>query len=193
MPTFASPIDYAQVRKTLVQALCAATGLPQNSVIRAQGQGPVQPRPKLPYVTFAYRRAAIRNGYDAVVSAYAEGDTLWRYIGERGIAMDLTAYGRDQDEAYGLALGMQCGLQQEPIQNILGASGLTLWTLGDVTDVTALLNTGFEGRALLECEMWLGTSQLVDLGEIATVPVVGAIEDDGGQGHHLAFDATLHP
>lgn len=191
--TVASPIDYAQVRKTLVQAVCAMTGLGQNQVIRAQGQGPVQPRPKLPYVTFMYRRAAIRNGYDAVILAYAEGDTLWRYVGERGIAIDLTTYGRDQDEAYGLALSMQSGLQQEPIQDILGASGLSLWTLGDVMDQTTLLSTGFEGRALLECELWLGTSQLVDLGQMASVTVVGDIEDDGGKNNHVVVKATLAP
>lgn len=188
---FASPIDYAATRRALVQALCAITDLSQNQVIRAEGQGPVQPRPKLPYLTFKYRQVAIRNGYDAVVPASDQGETMWRYVGERGIGIDIIAYGRDQDEAYGLALGVQSGLQQQPYTEILSAAGLCVWTLGDVTDVTALLGTGFEGRALLECQLWQGTSALVDLGQMATVPVVGNIEDDGGKQTHIEFTATL--
>jgi hypothetical protein len=189
--TFAPPIDYAATRRAWVKALCAITQLPANQVIRAEGQGPVQPRPKLPYVTFKYRMAAMRNGYDAVVPATDAGDTMWRYVGERGISIDVITYGRDQDEAYGLALGIQSGLQQQPFVEILSSAGLCVWTLGDVSDVTALLGTGFEGRALLECTLWQGTSQLVDLGEMAIVPVVGNIEDDGGKQTHLELTAKL--
>jgi hypothetical protein len=189
--SFASPIDYAATRKALVQALCAMTQLPANQVIRAEGQGPVQPRPTLPYLTFKFRQAAIRNGYDALVPATDEGDTKWRYVGSRGIGIDIMAFGRDQDEAYGLALGVQSGLQQEPYAGILSAAGLCVWTMGDVSDLTALLGTGFEGRALLECELWQGTSILVDLGQIDIVPVVGNIEDDGGKQTHIELTAKL--
>ncbi|RYF51818.1 MAG: hypothetical protein EOO38_02220 [Cytophagaceae bacterium] len=189
--TFAPPVDYAQVRKHLVRALCAMTGLGPNQVIRYQGQGPVQPRPKLPYITFKYTRSSIRSGYDAIVPAFDDGDTLWRYVGERGINMDLVVYGRDQDEAYGLGLAIQSGLQQEPVAEILGDAGLSIWSLGDVTDMTELLGTGFEGRALLQCEMWVGTSQLVDLGQMKTVTVVGDVRDDTGNPTHLSVTATL--
>ena len=188
---FASPIDYAATRKAWVQALCAITQLSPNQVIRAEGQGPVQPRPKLPYLTFKFRMVAMRNGYDAVVPATDAGETMWQYVGDRGIAIDVMAYGRDQDEAYGLALGVQSGLQQQPYVEILGRAGLCVWKLGDVSDVTALLGTGFEGRALLECELWQGTSQLVDLGEMAIVPVVGNIADDGGKQTHFELTAKL--
>lgn len=188
---FTSPIDYAATRKALVETLCAITELSPNQVIRAEGQGPVQPRPKLPYLTFKYRMAGMRNGYDALVPATDAGDTKWRYVGERGISIDIIAYGRDQDEAYGLALGIQAGLQQETFTDILSAAGLCVWTTGDVSDVTALLGTGFEGRALLECQLWLGTSILVDLGQMAVVPVVGNIEDDAGKQTHIELTAKL--
>ena len=190
MPLRASPIDYAQTRKSLVQSLQAATGLGPNQVIRHQGQGPVQPRPKLPYLSFRYRTASMRDGYDALVPTDGN-DTLWNYVGSRGIAIDLMAYGRDQDEAYTLGMLVQSGMEQEPIQNILDASGLCVWKIGDVTDMTALLNTGYEGRAMLELELWQGTNILVDLGEMATVTVVGDIEDDGGRNTHVSVTANL--
>ena len=187
----ASPIDYAQTRKTLVQALCSMTGLGPNCVIRAQGQGPIQPRPALPYLSFKYRTAAMRDGLDALVQPVAQDSTLWQYVGARGIAMDLMAYGQDQDQAYGLALCVQSGLQQEPYLDILQQSGLSVWTIGDVTDMTTLLNTGFEGRALLECELWQGVNQLVDLGQMDTVSVNGHIQDDTGHTHDCSITATL--
>ncbi|RYF12813.1 MAG: hypothetical protein EOO40_00335 [Deltaproteobacteria bacterium] len=179
-PTFAA-IDYTAVRRAVVQALALATGLDNGRIIRAQAQGPVQPRPPLPYVSFQARRIAIRNGFDAVVRSPQDGPTMWRYTGERGISFDFITYGRDQDEAYALASSIQCGLDTEPVSDILSQADLSTWTIQDATDVTALLSTGFEGRGLVEAELWLGTDVLVDLGQIDSVSIVGHAYADGGQ------------
>jgi hypothetical protein len=177
-----APLDYASVRRALVASVALAAGVPAERVVRAEGQGPVQPRPPLPYIAFKVRRAAIRNGRDAVVYAPELGPTTWRYVGERGLGVDLTAFGRDQDEAYTLAAQMQAALDAEPCAEVLNAGGLSLWSVGDVVDVTALLGSGFEARALLEIEVWAGTELIVDLGEIATVPIVGDIVLDDTRG-----------
>jgi hypothetical protein len=191
MAALSVPVNYALCRKALVAALSIATGLDPSSIIRAEGQGPVQPRPKLPYVTFKFNRVSIRNGRDACRPAPGEGDSMWRYTGERGIAVDIQTYGRDQDEAYALASAIQFGLDTEPVADALALADLSVWSLGDATDITALLSTGFEGRALLECELWLGISVLVDLGEMASVPVVGVLTSDDGNQIDESFTVNL--
>lgn len=187
----ASPIDYAATRRALVRAMVRTMGLPSTKILREQGQGPIQPRPALPFATFKYSRTSIRNGRDALVAVPSAGDTMWNYVGERGIGIEIQTFGRDQDEAYGLAMAFQMGIATEPATDILSAGGLCLWSIGDVTDITALMNTGFEGRAMVECEMWLGVSQLVDLGAMETVDVEGNLQDDGRKSLHISVHAQL--
>jgi hypothetical protein len=93
--------------------------------------------------------------------------------------VELNFFGEDQDQAYGLAAQMQTALFQEPTRRTLAAANLATWKILDATDVSALLGTGFEGRALLEFEMYLMVHSLVDLGAIEQVPVVGLISEAG--------------
>lgn len=181
MPGLTPPIDYAATRAALVKAVAQATGLPPGHVLRAQAQGPVQPPPGRPYCSFTYRLASLRTGFrDQVVYAPDLGPTMWRYRGARGIALDLNFYADDQDVAYTLASSLQAALAQAPTRATLAAAGCSVWQIGDVTDVTALVGTGYEARALLEFQMWLGFNGPVDLGTIEQVSVRGDVHGEAG-------------
>ena len=181
MPTVAPLIDYAAARKGLVQAVAAGTGLAPNRIIRLQGQGPVQAPPPRPYATFLFRMAAMRVNYrDSMVPAPEVSPSAYYLKGNRGIAVDLTFYADDQDAAYGLAANMQSALFADPILALLRAQNFVIWQIGDVTDTAALLGTGFEGRALLEFQMWTTTAKLVDPDQIDGLRIVGDFTGDVG-------------
>jgi hypothetical protein len=172
------PIDYAAIRAALVKAMSLGTGLGTGQIIQAQAEQPNAPRPARPYATFQVKRSAIRNGMDAVVPAPAFGPSMYTYIGERGIDYDLTLYGQTHEQAYTLAASLQTSLGTEPINGVLGAVNASVWSVGDVMDLSALLNTGFEGRALLELELWTTSQMVIDLGSIETVNTLGIISVD---------------
>ena len=123
MPVRKPPIDYAAARKALVRAISIGTGLSQSRVLRAQAQGPVQPVPEKPYATFMFRTSAMRTGFrDTQIKAPEISSTAVYYRGTRGIAVDVTFYGSDQDEAYGLAAAMQSALSiASRVPNTLGS------------------------------------------------------------------------
>lgn len=171
----ASPIDFAATRRALVLAVAEATGLPSNKIIREQASGPVQPQPKLPFASFKYRTVGIRAGQDALSYAPDVGPTMYRFTGERGIAVDLMFHSADLDEAYGLALSWQFGLSEISVREILDAGKMVVWTVNDARDMTALFNTGYQARAFVECELWLSVEKVVDLGSIDAVSVTGKI------------------
>lgn len=103
------------------------------------------------------------------------GDTIYRYGGERGIAVDYNFHADEMDDAYGLCIALQFGLSKQPIRELLESAGLCVWTVGDARDITALLSSGFEARAFLECELWVGVETFVDLGSIESVAIEGTV------------------
>lgn len=193
MPLTPSPIDYAACRRALVTAIALATGLPNGRILREEAQGPDQPVPPLPYVAFMFRLAGMRTGFRDNIRPVPGSDTAYYFSGHRGIAVDVTFFGREQEEAYGMAQVMSMALETPPVRDALRAAGLSTWSIGDVTDVSALLGTGFEGRALLEFQMWLNARLEVDLGRIEIVPVDGLLVADDGGFEALSFTVTQDP
>lgn len=194
MPLVASPIDFAACRRALIAAIGLATGLPNGRVIREEAQGPDQVPPSLPYAAFMFRLAGMRSGFrDNIRPAPQISDTAYYVAGHRGLAIDVTFFGREQEEAYGMAAAFAAALEAEPVREALGAANLAVWAVGDVTDVSTLLGTGFEARALVEFQAWLNSRMVVDLGRIETVPVEGVLAADDGAENAFALTATLDP
>ena len=173
-------IDYVAARKALVAAIVLGTGLANNRILRGQAQGPVQPAPPRPYVSFETRMAAMRTQFrDSVVFSTVAGKDVVTVSGYRGISTDVTFHGHSQDDAYALATTFQASLYREDVLSQLRAAGFAVWTVQDVTDMTTLLATGYEGRAMVEFEMWTRIVSTVDVGDIGSVPLIGDVNASG--------------
>ena len=174
-------VDYVAARKGIVAAVAQATDLPPGRIIRLMGNGPVQAPPPRPYATFQFRIASLRVPYrDSHVLAPEVSPSAYWVKGCRGIAVDLTFYADDQDVAYTLAANTQGSLYTDPVLATLRAHNFVIWQIGDVTDTAALLGTGYEGRALLEIQMWTTSAVLVDPDHIDGVRIVGDFAGDIG-------------
>lgn len=191
MPLIASPIPYGAVRSAIVQAVAVGTGLDTSAVVRAEPNEPNAPRPVRPFATFKIRTASMRQGPPAFAPAPEEGPTLWRYSGQRGLALELNFFGDTQEDAYGMAAAMQFSLEMGAVQAVLAKPNVAVWHIGDITDVSALLGTGYEGRAMIELSLGIGIDVLVDFGSIAEANVEGTVLDDTGIIEKLYVNATL--
>lgn len=174
MPTW--PIDYSLISKTLVDAVMQATGLGPNSVILAQGETTMAPRGAKPYISIFITQVISLFGKDAFKNnPNASNTTTWTYYGPRSVSVDFNVYADDHQAAYNYASLLQACLSQEPTRLALKAGFLSVWNIGQATDVSILLNTAYEGRSLLQCEFGTMSSMDVDLSSIEQVTIDGTI------------------
>lgn len=174
--TLALPIDFDAVRAALVAVVRNATGLDQNHVIMLEPETTLSARPTLPYMTLKFTTVAARMGDDVASPAGDDDDGLFNYGGQRMCSVAFDAYGQTHEQAYAYCHVLQCAFDQEPTADQLDDAGVTFWDGSSVVDVSALLSTGTEGRAHMDCQFGLASNMLVDLGRIETVNVIGTVD-----------------
>ena len=92
------------------------------------------------------------------------------------MTVSFDAYAESHEDAYNLLSLWQTALDEENTQALLREAGIAVWTIGTVADLSALLNTGYEGRAHMDCQMGIAMNLQSDLGEIAKVPIAGQVD-----------------
>ena len=187
------PIDYDGVRLALVAAVRQATGLGQNDVVMMEPEEPVAPRSEPPFCGIKITSVAIKTGWDVSQYADLQGDQVgvFTYSGPRGIGATFDFFGLSHEQAYGLAVGFQAGLDQDLIWGQLESAGLAVWRVDQVVDLSALLSTGYEGRAQITVQFGTTAVSYVDVGFIGAVPVRGVVTEDTGESQIIALTADL--
>lgn len=169
-PTF--PIDYDAIRIALINAVRSACQLSQNNVIMSEPEQADAPRPANPYITLKIITPGITYGDD--VADLVSG-TIYNYGGPRGMAVSFHSFGNSHEEAYNYMALWQAALNMEATQAALRTAGIAVWRVGTVADLSELLDTGFEGRAHLDCTFGIVSNLRQDLGSIGSVNVTGDI------------------
>lgn len=172
------PIDYTALRIAMLAAMRTATGLDQNHVIMFEPEVAGSPRPSRPYMTLKIVTAGARYGDDVPTQQQdAQGNlsTVWNSGGPRMMACDFNAYAATHEDAYALAALWQASLDSVPTQESLRQAGIAVWLIGSVSDLSVLLNTGYEGRAHLDCRFGVASNLTVDLGSMDTFTVDGQV------------------
>lgn len=190
MPLVASPIDFDAIRLALCDALMDATGLGQNSVAQMQPEHPVAKRPELPFAEFMLTGLSQPFGGDEQAYANLNNPDMWRYSGPRLVTASFQFHGRTHEEAYGLCVAWQAALDQEPTRERLARGGLAIWRRQAATNISGLMQTGYEGRASLTASFGVLSQSFVKVGTIAEVPVDGVVVT-GQATNQIAFTATL--
>lgn len=170
-------VDFNLIRKAFANQIQAVTGLTQNQVILAEGEAPNEPRPCKPYFSFKILNPGMRYGDDC--KQYV-GNGVWNSGGPRKMTVAFDCYGESHEEAYNYMCLWQTALDLEDIQAILRSYGIAVAIIGSVADLSVLLNTGYEGRAHMECDFNLAFNVESFIGEIETVPVAGQVDTGNG-------------
>lgn len=157
----------------MVHAVRAACGLDQNSVIVAEPEAPNAPRPALPYFTLKILTPAMMYGTDEFRPI--PDTTTQNVYGPRGMVVSFNAYGRSHEEAYSYATLWQAALGTQTTRESLAGAGIAVWRPGNVGDLSVVLNTGYEGRAHLDCTFGLTSNVVEDTGQITSVDIGGTV------------------
>lgn len=165
------PIDYNGIRAALVQVCEKVTGL---TVIMEEPETQNVPRPKKPYMSMKITSPGLKRGDDDKRYVPNSGG-VWTSGGQRNMKVDFNCYGTSHEEAYGYLALWQASLDLEDVQEQLRRSGIAVWSTGNVADLSQLLNTGYEGRAHMECSFGIVSNISSDLGRMDSVEVEGDI------------------
>lgn len=174
MPTF--PIDFNDIRKALVAMVTAATGLTCILEEQKGEKGEAQTRPDLPYASLKITTPATRFGDDTTQPV---SDTVINRGGQRRMSVSFHVYDVDQEDAYNAMALLQSKLDQFGTQELLRKSGIAVWIIGNVADLSALLNTGYEGRSQMDCQFGIAANLTEDVGQIKKVGITGTAHTDG--------------
>lgn len=174
------PLSFEAIRVAFVREVQKVTGL---TCIKAEPETPGSPRPCKPYFTLKIVGPSVKHGDDArtkILDSMGNPTTSWNVGGQREIMVDFNCYGNTHEEAYDYMTLWQSALELQTIQEDLRRSSIAVWLNGSVADLSALLNTGYEGRAHMQVAFGIAANMTEDLGEIAVVPFQGTIKTDSG-------------
>lgn len=125
------------------------TALTDQQVIKSRGR----PRPVKPYATVELIAFDIERGSDDEVPGIAGGpgfEPTKQIRGERSATASIQTFG---SEGAGWLATAALRLRHDSILRLLTASGITINTAGGSTNLSALLDTGFEDRFVREFEI----------------------------------------
>lgn len=186
MPPFRTSVDFDAIRLAIIGAIVAGTGLPEGQIVMLEGETMGTPRPRVPYMGVLVTTASIKSGFDwfgPATDAPGTRTGAVRYQGTRTMTVSFEAFGATHEQAYALLATWQGALEQPPVQDALQSIGLAVRDIGAVNDMSALLNTAYEGRAQMDVAFGYTANSTVDLGLMDTVDVTQSVLWDGGTLH----------
>ena len=193
-------VDYNAIR--IAFSRCIQGVLPRNprtnlpfSVAYEEPETQNVPRPDVPYMTFKFTTPGAKSGDDTkswVLDSRGNPTTVVNSGGVRKMTVDFNSYADSHENAYNIMATWQTALDLEDIQAILRAAGVAVWIIGDVADLSKLLDSGYEGRAHMTCTFGIAMNLQSDLGEIDTVQVSGTVLEAPG-GTELAVPQGTYP
>lgn len=178
IPKSSQGFDFNDARILFAREIQKVCALDQSRVILSEPEVQNEPRPDKPYFSFKFTTPASKFGDDSkdpVLDGQGNATTVMNSGGVRMMSVSFDAYGRTHEEAYNYMLAWQCALDREDIQEDLRRSGIAVWLIGGVADLSQLLNTGYEGRSHMDCTFGFAVNTQSDLGRIEVVPVHGAV------------------
>lgn len=171
-PRVPVPVDYNLIRATLADELKRVTQtIPVLEDPTVQGA----PRPKLPYFSFKLTTPGAKSGDD---SQYYIDGTIFGRGGNRKMTVSFHCYAQEQETAYNLMALWQGSLELFETQSNLKAAGIAVWLIGNVADLSQLLNTGFEGRSQMDVQFGIASNLSEDLSAIEQVDVQGTVDTE---------------
>lgn len=175
------PIDFNLIRKAFAREIQKVTGFDSNHVVLLEPETQNSPRPSRPYMGFKFTTPAAKSGddsKDSVLDTHGNPTTIVNSGGVRKMTISFQCYATSHEEAYNFMSLWQTALDLSNIQEDLRRSGIAVWIIGNVADLSALLNTGYEGRSQMDCTFGIAMNLSSDLGSEDAVEVQGSISSD---------------
>ncbi len=174
------PIDYNAIRASVVAAVKLSTGL---TCIVEEPNVQGAPRPALPYFSMKITTPGAKNGDDAlynIPNGSGQGTDNWGRGGNRKMSVSFSCYALIPEDAYSYMALWQASLELEAVQSLLSKATIAVWLIGNVADLSKLLNTGYEGRSQMDVQFGVSSNITQRLDEIDTATVTGNVPGQVG-------------
>ena len=179
LPKVKLPLDYNVFRKAFANEVTRVTKVPCVLEETTTQDTPRPTNPALtPYFSFKITTPGAKSGDDA--QTFAGDGTVQGRGGQRKMVVSFHCYSREQEDAYNLMALWQASLELQQTQENLRKAGIAVWVIGNVADLSALLNTGYEGRSHMDVSFGVASNLTQDLSEIDTAEVTGLVNTDQG-------------
>lgn len=132
-------------------------------------------RPTTPYVSFKIISGPAKIGGRDNVAHIT--DTSFNIHGPRRATISIKTYG---SESLQIATNINDSTELDSVRSILFGYNIAIWGTGGVSDISALLETGFEERAQMDMIFGLTSEQSDDKGAIETTVYSGTIKKEDG-------------
>lgn len=137
-------------------------------------------RPQKPYISINVSTPIQKLGHTDPTQHV--NDSNFNIGGQRSFVMSVKAYvdknQQDFFDAQDLLLQLQDALEDPIKRETLDQAGLAPWEVGDILDVTELVETGYEPRAQIDITMGIVSNREADFGAIETVEITPTIEGE---------------
>lgn len=174
LPKVALPMDYNVFRAGLANEIQRVTKTPcvlEEPTVQNASR-PTNPG-QSPYFSFKITTPGAKSGDDH--STYDLSTDTYNRGGQRKMTVSFQCYAREQEDAYNLMALWQGSMELEQVQENLRKAGIAVWIIGNVADLSALLNTGYEGRSQMDCTFGVVSNLTQVLGEIDIAEVTGEV------------------
>lgn len=128
------------------------------------------PRPKTPYVVIAFLGGTAKIGSSDIINYISEDN--YSIEGQRTIAVSIKAVGKN---AMQMLIDVQMSTEIPAYQELLRRAGLAFWNVGDVLDISELLETGYEERANIDITFGIVDRTESRVGYVDTAVGTGSI------------------
>lgn len=166
------PVDYSAIRVALVAEVKKSCAV--ECIVEETGVQNAQ-RPPKPYMSFKITSPGIKWGDDSPHGIDGGNSVMG---GQRSMNVSFHAYGNTRDQAYELMSLWQASLDLRTVQQRLRSSGIAVWLIQTLAEASELLNTGWEGRAVMDVQFGMASNLGEDPGSIDEVEIEGSIDTD---------------
>lgn len=192
-------LDWTAIEDALREYAFTATGLGPQALI-FEGQNGSVPDPTSPFMTIALGDL-VKKGRDSVSTRFDAGEVgeeiRIQTFGLRKLTVTFQAFGpktttpdNSEPTARTLASKLEAYIELPSVRGRLNAAGLGVLEVGPVRWLPKLVNTKFEGRALLEVKFAVGQGAEDALGYFDKVSGTATVDADGVE-HDVPFSAEL--
>lgn len=171
-------LNFTTFEKALQDAVVLASGLADGKVIWARQDGT---RPAAPYVTLDLTSFSVigidgtRHDYDAEADPGAEITLKHGGMREFGLAV-VVFYGTlGAAGAMALAETIRTSLSKVSVREVLDAANVSIFDFGRVLNLTQVVNTVYEGRAVFELRGYTTQEVTETIGYIQSAEIEGTI------------------
>lgn len=169
--SYNNTLKIANVKEAIFKWIAYLKFVPNQNIVYEEQN---KQRPVGNYISYKIITLPAKRGFDS--QAHVSGDTF-KLTGHRTMSLSVKTYGVDAPQ---MAIDLHSSLELESVRNIFKQYNFCVWGYGTPRDISALLETGFESRGVIDIMLAANAEMTETLGYIDSANTEGTLTDVDG-------------